>query len=283
MLALASALVLGQGALASDTELMTPSEHLKKLFEECADKSKQPKHIPEILNIFKAQHTEEETRALCKEIKDHRFYATAQKAGVTTIKNRAMVTWCDGTTFGRAKVGQIVQKVKAPEVKHETVKLKPVNLGEKEKSVEGEHHQLEEVKKVIEENLISLKKDKSLTPVKQKIVEELGEKVKEAEKSLGDAKISYDNLSEAIRIIREDLKAVFFEHFKPKAHENSTPEDYLDALNRALPKEVKGILPEDYKPQVEQAGALLRQANENHAKARKDLEIINREMLELTH
>ncbi|AIL12725.1 hypothetical protein IM40_03005 [Candidatus Paracaedimonas acanthamoebae] len=283
VLALASTLVLTQSVLASDIGLMTPSEHLKVIFEKGADNSKKPKDIPQILEDFKGKHTKEETQALCKEIKDSSFYAKAQKAGVGILKNRAMVTWCEGATFERAKLGKIVQKEKAPEVKREIVKLKPVNLGEKGQSVEGEQQQLDQAEKIISENLVALKQDKHLTIEQQKKTEALTIRLEEAKKILKESQEHYDNLSVAIVSLREDLKHFSFRHFKPKAHEKSTPEVYLDALNQSLTKEHEHILDSQSKDQLTQATKLLKQANENLANARKDLEAINREMLELTH
>lgn len=281
-LTLASVFALNQGVFASDIESMVPSENLNDIFKESAEKNKKVKDIPGILEAFQAKHTPKETEELCKEIKDPRFYAAAEKAGVGTIKNRAMVTWCEGVTYERLKYGAIKQKEKTPEKAPETVKLKPVDFGEKGKSVEGEQHKLEEVKKVISENLVSLREDKSLTPAQQKRVEELTVQVKEAEKELAKAKENYDNLSVAITILRGDLKNFSFQYFKPQAHENSTAEVYLEALNTALPKEHPHILDSGSRGQLTQADAVLKQANENLAEARKDLEIINREMIQLT-
>ena len=108
-LTLASVFALNQGVFASDIESKYPSKDLKGIFEGCADVNKKPKDIPGILDAFKSTHTAKETEDLCKEVKDSRFYDAAKQAGVGTIKNRAIVTWCEGAHLERAKLGEIKQ------------------------------------------------------------------------------------------------------------------------------------------------------------------------------
>ena len=80
--------------------------------------------------------------------------------------------------------------------------------------------------------------------------------------------------------MREDLKEIRgFRFFNPSAHENDTPEQYMEALKGTLQKESASVLTAGSREQVQAASDLLNQANEHLAIARRDLEAINREML----
>jgi hypothetical protein len=262
-LILGSAL-LSQGALAAEPLPTT----LEKLFDHI-NELPNAKGVPVILDRIKHQHPEE-LKALCNQIMAENFYEKAQIAKVGTLKSRAMVTYCSGTVFERADLKQATQKDKPAEAKKEAIKLKPVDFSKKSKGVEDEQKNL----KAIEEEMLA---NAELLGKKQ----EFEQKLQKVTEQLKQAQEHYDNLAIAIMGMREDLKAFSFKVFKPHDHDQASPEGYLEALESALPKESAHLLDSHSKQQLTMASNLLKEANKNHELAREELEILNREMMQM--
>lgn len=212
---------------------------------------------------------------LCVQIKDLSFYEKAETAKIGVLKRNKIMQFCDGVKFEVGTFKKAIQKEKPAEAPKETVVLKPVDLGKKGASVQEEQVALEAARKEIVANAKLLEQRPEMIKIQEKIAV--------ATKQLEAAKEYYDNLTVAISILREDLKGISgFKVFKPQEHEKDTPEQYLLALNQALPQESPHLLHPDSLAQIRAASDLLRQANENLARTRVDLEAINREMLLLT-
>ena len=142
----------------------------------------------------------------------------------------------------------------------------------KKGSVQEDQQVLQAAAKVALENAVLLGKKQEVEAQLIKVEEELKQ-----------AQESYDNLTAAIIGMREDLKEIRdFKIFKPHKHDHDTPEKFLEALHAALPQEAKYVLTQQSKQELEIATGLLAQANENIARARADLERINREHLQFT-
>lgn len=223
------------------------------------------------LNDLKAKAPDAHQR-LCAAIKDNSFYEAAKAAGIGTIKQTKIINACVGVTYRQSVMQKVTQGEKPKEAAKEVIKLKPVDLSKKG-NVQDEQAALEAARKVILENAEMLG---------QKA--EIEAKLETTQKQIAEAKESYDNLGVLISFMRDDLKEITqFKVFKPKEHDKDTPEQYLEALSGALSKGDKAIFTSKENEQLSAAYTLLKQANENLAKARGDLERINRELLEKTH
>jgi hypothetical protein len=210
-------------------------------------------------------------KKLCDEIMAPNFYQKAAAASVGVIKKSAMVTWCSGVIFERQVLKPTIQREKPAERPRESVVLKHVDFTKKNKGVGGELATLKAAQETILENAEKLGKK-----------QEIQEKLLKAADDLEKAKEFYDNLSVAIAVMREDLKEIpDFKVFQPHRHDDDTPEEYLQALQTALARENKSILHKNSLEQVMQAASLLQQANENLAAGQRELENINREMMEM--
>lgn len=255
------------------------------------------KGVPGIFENIKGQNPEL-FKSLCGDIMSPAFYGKAESEGVTTLKRNAMITFCSGTTFEMANLRKATQKEKptegareATQLRHrepeprgapETtaspqikVQLRPVDFGTKASSVEKEQANLKAAQAIMLENAEKMGKKK-----------EIESKLDNANQALEQAQDFYNNLGVAIIGMREDLKVISdspdfpgFRFFNPSAHENDTPEQYMEALNRDLPQESRGVLTSDSEREIQAASRLLQQANEHLAIARHDLEAINKEML----
>jgi len=208
---------------------------------------------------------------LCQEIKKQSFYDLAQGANFGVIKRNELISYCSGTEFEKGNFKAAVQGAKKEEEKQALPTLRHVEL-KKGSGVEEEKKILEEAKEVMLENALALGKKA-----------EFEAKIQQAEVSIKAAQEHYDNLQVAIIGMREDLKEIRgFQHFNPNAHDNASPEQYLELLHAALAQESPALLDRTSKQQLQIATDLLHQANENLAKARLDLEQINRELLSFT-
>lgn len=219
-----------------------------------------------------AEQNARNANLLCEEIKKPTFYDLAQGAKFGVIKRNDLISYCSGTVFEKAVLKPAVQGIKKVEEKQELPQLRHVEF-KKGGSVEEEHKILEEAKEVMMQNALALGKKK-----------EVEEKIQMAEVSIKAAQEHYDNLKIAIIGMREDLKEIHgFKHFNPNAHDEASPEVYLETLHAALAQESGGVLDGTSMQQLKFATDLLRQANENLATARLDLEKINRELLSFVH
>ena len=179
-------------------------------------------------------------------------------------------SFCFGYQPEQASIGQITQKAKPTAIKTEEIVLKPVVFQNHNESIISERQALEEAQAAILAN-----------------AELLGKRA-DFEMQLGDvrenlqiAQEAYDNLAGAVMIMKEDLKELrAFKHFDPNAHDDKTPEIYLNILTEALEAGDRNILGAGIS-QITAAQSLLARANENLATVRADLERINREMLSL--
>lgn len=337
--------ILSQISFAAEDQIAAKS-HLQDIFAQCKS-AKNAQAIPGILDSYASGHSSNQVKALCEEIKSVGFYLAAEAAGVGTIKNRAMVTWCEGVKLERANTSAVLQKPRV-EAQKEEVKLKPVSktplsephtsspslmhhlkpvpeshstsassptseilkvklrhvkLGSKAKTVEAEHNQLEEASKSSKANLEEVKthleeaakheknsEKEAEIKKKQEKVAALQIQQNEVEKYIKDAQDFYDNLGAIIMGMRLDLKEVRGELkvFKPSEHEHDTPEAYLEAAKDLHKENIAGFTQDlkrtfpGFLEQLPIATNVLHQANENLAKARQDLERINRELVELT-
>lgn len=215
----------------------------------------------------------ENFKSLCADINEpNTFYPKAKLANVGTIKQTQIINKCVGATFEQGTFKPVIQKPKQAEAKPEAVQLKPVDFGKKTANIQEEQKTLQAAKKIILENAALLGKK-----------QEVEAKLLAVEEELKKAQDFYDNLSVAVAGIREDLDTFTrFRYFNPKEHSNDTPEKYLETLDAALQKGDRLMLPKVYIEQLNAANNLLKQANENLATARLDLERINREMLVMT-
>lgn len=264
--------VLVQGAFAAESP-----KTMEDLFTRVKPLTVQ--QIPKKLAEFKEQDPETMKR-LCEEIKAPNFYERAQQAGVGTIKNRAMVTFAEGVAFERSDLRQAQQKAKPAEKPQETVKLRPINFS-KTKTVEEEQSLLKKAKQDMMENITFLKKEKQA---------EYQKKIEEADQFLITAQEHYDNLKAAITGLQLDMQEQEAIDPKIKQFNKDHPIDpeqggeklvqYMDALNVFWKghKQGNAVQARGY---VESALGLLKNANENLAKGRADLERITREMLAL--
>jgi hypothetical protein len=267
------------------------------------------KDVPHVMEHIKI-HNQSLLQQICQEVMAENFYEKASKAEVGTIKSRAMVTYCSGTTFERADLKKATQKEKHAATGHEQVQLKhresaptksaepsahalpKVQLRHVEIKSGGNFEQqkanLLEAEKEMRENMEILGKKKEFEAKKHELVV----KLEEANKKVKEAQDFYDNLSIMILGMREDLSSGGVKSqlkvFKPGNHENDTPEDYLKAAKQDLPLEnVKGFDRElqstfpGFLLQLPIAENLLTQANKHLAEGRRDLEGINRELLAL--
>lgn len=266
-----STFILMGGLLAQEAIAAEPlPTTLEKLFEH-VNGLPNAKGVPTILDRIKAQHPDE-LKTLCSQILSETFYETAQAAKVGTLKSRAMSVYCQsGTVFERADLKKAAQKEKPAEAHKEAIKLKPVDFSKKSTGVEDEQKRL----KAIEEQILA---NAELLGKKQ----EFERKLEKVQAQLSQAKEHYDNLAIAIMGMREDLKTISgFKVFKPHEHDHATSEQYLEALQSSLPKEAPHILDRHSMEQLTMASNLLREANKNHELALKELENLNREMLEM--
>ncbi|MBX3486577.1 MAG: hypothetical protein KF798_01580 [Candidatus Paracaedibacteraceae bacterium] len=264
---------LSSQIMAADNTTLHVSEDLSGLFDVIKNPDKKVGTVPGILNKFRDVNGDERVKALCAEIKGSGFYKAAAEAGVGTLKNRAMVTWCEGVSFERSNVKAIQQREKAPEVKPEMPKLRPVVFSEpRTQEIGSEMRDLKEIVEIIRENAKALGKlsevEQQLTPVEDKIKE---------------AQDHYDNLGVAVVGMREDLadigRAGGLKVFKPHEHENDSPEVYMKAITDVLGQE---NLTHASRQQIAEATKLLNEAQLNLAAARDDLVKINSELLEST-
>ncbi len=219
-----------------------------------------------------AERNVKNAESLCHQIMAPSFYEISKGANFGVIKRNELISYCSGTEFEKAKLKPAVQGPKKVEEKHEMPKLRHVEF-KKGKDIEEERKLLAKAREDMIQNAIALGKK-----------QEFEEKFVKAESQLHQAQEHYNNLVIVIIGMREDLKGINgFKHFNPHAHDQDTPEAYLEALHGALPKESPVILDGGSLDQLKIATNLLHQANENLAAARLDLEKINREMLDFTH
>lgn len=228
------------------------------------------------LPLLKEEVTRDANNAtsLCQQILDPSFYEISKGEDVAfgVIKRNELIAYCSGTEFEKAKLKPATQKPQEEEVPYEMPKLKPVNF-KRGNNVSEETKFLEEATAIVIENAKALDKEKEIT-----------ERLIQVQDNLKEAQEYYDNLKMVIMVMREDLQVIpGFKYFNPHDHDDSTPEEYLEALNNALAQESSGILDPASLEQLHSATQLLAQANENLAAARSDLEKINREMLALTY
>lgn len=289
--------LITQESLAMDSSSWWSSD-LNNIFQQCKE-AKSAQAIPGILNHFSHQKA-----ALCKEIKDDRFFDAAKSVGCGATKYTAIRLWCDNTVFEREdkkpatqkakleekkeefklrpverekKVGHIVPDVKKEEFAH--IKLRPVNLERKEgQSVEATQTQLKEAQAAVSANIkmIEEKKNPEITIKLEKLK---SEEVK-AQDSIRIAKEDYDNLSVGVMGMRIDIEEGINKSWA-KSQEHKTPEEFVSNLGI----EITGRrihLDHTSLQTFNMLKDLLANALKNYEAARLDLERINRELLELT-
>lgn len=206
---------------------------------------------------------------LCTAIKDHSFYAKAEEIGMGPLKRNSLIRFCQGAKLEFGTFKKAVQGEKPAAAAREVVHLRHVDLSAGTTFEESEGR-LEEAQKSLLANAALLGKKS-----------EVAEKLRSANDEILKAKEFYDNLSAAVLVLREDLGRLNLKAFNLAAHADDTPDAFIEALESALPLEEGSFTRADLK-QIHAASALLKQAQENLAKAREDLLAINRELLTLT-
>lgn len=266
------------------------------------------------LQEFSEQHPQE-TVGLCEEILGNEFYSRADAVGASRIKYLKLPAFCQEFKIKMQKEGP--GKIALPSVPTEAqptltkpmigkklsetvtskfnvvpeepvlpkprakVVLKAMDFAPESKSVQEEQANLKKADLEIKENLARLAEEADLIH-KEKIVR-LQMLRQEAEAKLATAQERYDHLSMILGFMREDLGNMKhdFKVFNPDKHQHDSHEQYMEALEQALPMESPHILTPRSQEYLQTASQLLKEANALHSQARLELESIKRDMLEL--
>ena len=275
-------------------------EASQALQEFCADASKitaKGGKAGEAVQTMLSARDTAAAQQICDEANHPKFFDIPEVMALGTFKNRALKAWCVGYRpdrestkgiQGAKKTGAVSQlpKLKAveprrekspvasPKAEHLKVKLRPVSLEHKKgQSVEEDQRQLKAAEEAVLKNAELLGKKA-----------EYAERIAAAQAQIVEAEGHYNNLAAAIAVMREDMKGIHgFQHFNPQGYDQSSAEEYLVALEAALPQENQHILDHGSREQLSLAGENLKQARRHYELARRDLQVLNEEMIKLTH
>lgn len=167
--------------------------------------------------------------------------------------------------------------------------LKRVDLSKAAKTVVAEEAELKAAQVIVQENIEALSK----VPEYEMKMAEYKSRHEEIQRKLKQAEDEYANMSSLVQFLREDLKhssvANQLKVFKPHEHEKDDPEAYITAAERDLSREdtsrfdqnLKRDFPMVMEHQVGGASRNLRELREKQEQIRRELILLNEEMMRL--
>ena len=176
-------------------------------------------------------------------------------------------------------------------IQPEKIVLRPVSTQKRDgQNIKAAERQVLDAQQAVQENILIL--EKSIDPKKAEKLSALKTREIEAQQLEKKAKENYDNLTIAVIGMRSDIiennSPNLAERFNAnevawaKTQEEKTPEEFV--VNLGIELDTKRIhFTATSQQTYNSLKDLLKQAQQNYSAALHELEIINRELLELTH
>ncbi|MBM3633283.1 MAG: hypothetical protein FJX03_06235 [Alphaproteobacteria bacterium] len=278
---------------------------------ELVNQCKSAKNIQSVSQILSTRVADKSV--LCADITHKGFLNAALKEGLIGAKAATVLAWCNGYAPEKEKTGGKQGEKKAdaqpalPKLKpagerpvssavpkspeHKRIVLRPVIAQKKEgQNMQAAEQQVLAAQEAVQANIILL--EKTIDPKKAEKLSSLKARERDAQQLEKKAKETYDNLTIAVMGMRSDIiennSPNLAERFNnhevawAKTQEDQTPEDFVVNLGIELnAKRINftGPSQQTYNTLKD----LLKQAQQNYAAALYQLEMINRELLELNH